>query len=165
MDPVTLHVTIDRPREEVFAYLSDVANHPEFTDHFLKGWRLTREQSAGRGAGARYKQDGRFDRFGYYDLNLAELDPPYRIVAVGRGGKFNRIRTTAIWTLDHAPGGGTEVEYMFESEPALPTDRLFEALSGQRGWLKRKVRKSMLRLQAILEENQDRGARATVAGV
>ena len=45
MDPVTLNVTIDRPREEVFAYLSDVANHPEFTDHFLKGWRLTRPDS------------------------------------------------------------------------------------------------------------------------
>ena len=42
-----------RPREEVFAYLADVANHPEFTDHFLKDWRLTREDSEGRGAGAR----------------------------------------------------------------------------------------------------------------
>ena len=65
MDPVTLHINIERPREEVFSYLSDVANHPEFTDHFLKGWRLTREHSEGRGAGARYRQDGRFDRFGY----------------------------------------------------------------------------------------------------
>ena len=74
MDPVTLHVNIDRPREEVFAYLADIANHPEFTDHYLKDWRLTREESEGRGAGARYKQDGRFDRFGYYDLNFAELD-------------------------------------------------------------------------------------------
>ena len=109
MDPVTLHVNIDRPREEVFAYLADVANHPEFTDHFLKSWRLTREESEGRGAGARYRQDGRFDRFGYYDLNLAELDPPYRIVAVGRGGKYNRIKTFHQWTLEpdaerHAAG-------------------------------------------------------------
>ena len=86
MDPVTLHVTIDRPREEVFAYLADIANHPEFSDHFLKDWRLTREDSVGRGAGARYRQDGRFDRFGYYDLSVAELDPPFRIIAVGRGG-------------------------------------------------------------------------------
>src|SRR6185503_9918082 len=30
VDPVTLQVTIDRPREEVFAYLLDIANHPEF---------------------------------------------------------------------------------------------------------------------------------------
>ena len=53
MDPVTQHVSIDRPREEVFAYLADIANHPEFTDHFLKDWRLTREDSGGRGAGDR----------------------------------------------------------------------------------------------------------------
>ena len=120
MDPVTLHVNIDRPREEVFAYLADVANHPEFTDHYLKSWRLTREESAGRGAGARYKQDGRFDRFGYYDLSLAELDPPYRIIAVGRGGKYNRIKTFHQWTLepDH---GGTRLEYVYETEPPLPT--------------------------------------------
>ena len=73
MDPVTVSVTIDKPREEVFAYLADIANHPEFTDHYRKDWRLTREDSEGRGAGARYKQGGRFDRFGYYDLSLAEL--------------------------------------------------------------------------------------------
>jgi hypothetical protein len=98
-------------------------------------------------------------------LTFSVVEPPHRIVAVGRGGKFNRIRTTAIWTLDHAPGGGTEVEYMFESEPALPTDRIAEALSGQRRWFKRKAAKAMNRLQAILEENEDRGARATVGGV
>jgi hypothetical protein len=40
-----------------------------------------------------------------------------------------------------------------------------EAVSRQRGWFKRKVRKAMRRLQAILEENEDRGARATVAGL
>ena len=54
---------------------------------------------------------------------------------------------------------------MFESEPALPTDRIAEALSGQRRWFKRKSAKALNRLQAILEENEDRGARATVGGV
>jgi uncharacterized protein YndB with AHSA1/START domain len=165
VDPVTVSVKIGRPREEVFAYLADIANHAEFSDHYLEQFRLTRVDSVGRGAGARFKLRAPFSRFGWADMTFSVVEPPHRIVAVGRGGKFNRIRTTAIWTLDHAPGGGTEVEYLFESEPALPTDRIFEALSGQRGWLKRKVRKSMLRLQAILEENHDRGARATVAGV
>ena len=107
MDPVTAHVLIDRPREEVFDYLADIANHPEFSDHYLKEWRLTREESQGRGAGARYRQGGRFDRFGYYDLNLAELDAPFRIVAVGRGGKYNRIRTFHQWTLEPSSGGPT----------------------------------------------------------
>jgi uncharacterized protein YndB with AHSA1/START domain len=158
-------VMIDRPREEVFAYLADIANHPEFSDHYLKHWRLTRIDSVGQGAGARFKVNAPLQRFAWADMTFVVVEPPHRIVAVGRGGKFNRIRTTAIWTLDQAPGGGTEVEYMIESEPALPTDRIVEALSGQRGWFKRKLRKAMSRLQAILEENEDRGARATVGGV
>jgi uncharacterized protein YndB with AHSA1/START domain len=162
---VTASVTIGRPREEVFAYLADIANHPEFSDHYLKEWRLTRVNSVGRGAGARFKVDVPCQRFGWADLTFAVVEPPYRIVAVGRGGKFNRIKTTAIWTLDLAPGGGTEVEYMVESEPALPTDRVMELLSGQHGWFKRKTRRSLQRLQAILEEGEGRGRRANVAGL
>jgi uncharacterized protein YndB with AHSA1/START domain len=165
VDTVTLNVSIDRPREEVFAYLADVANHPEFSDHYRKQWRLTREDSEGRGAGARYKSDARFDRFGYYDLNFAELDPPYRLIAVGRGGKYNRIKTFEQWTLEPAAGGGTRLEYVYETEPPLPTDRLVEALSGRRGWARRNGAKAVRRLRSILEENRDRGARATVAGL
>jgi len=165
VDPVSLKVTIDRPREEVFAYLVDVANHPEFSDHYLKDWRLTRMDSVGRGAGARFRVDVPLQRFDWADITFVEVERPRRIVAVGRGGKYNRIKTTAIWTLDVGPGGSTDVEYMVESEPALVTDRLMETLSGQRGWIKRKSRKALRRLQSILEENEDRGARATVAGI
>ena len=53
VDPVTLTVTIDRPREEVFEYLADIANHPEFTDHYLKDWHLTRVDSVRAAARAR----------------------------------------------------------------------------------------------------------------
>ena len=164
VDPVTVSVRIDRPREEVFAYLVDIANHPEFSDHYLKDWRLTRIESVGRGAGARFRVDTPCQRFGWADLTFIDVERPHRIVAVGRGGKYNRIKTTAIWTLDLARGGGTEVELMVESEPALPTDRFVETLTGQRGWVHRKSRRAMRRLQGILEENEDRGARATVAG-
>jgi uncharacterized protein YndB with AHSA1/START domain len=165
VDPVTASVTIDRPREEVFAYLLDVANHPEFSDHYLTDWRLTRLDSVGRGAGARFKVAAPLQRFSWADMTLVDVQPPYRIVALGRSGKFNRNKTTAIWTLDVAPGGGTELEYELEIEPALLTDRFMEAVTGQRGWFKRNVRRALRRLQAILEENEDRGARATVAGV
>jgi uncharacterized protein YndB with AHSA1/START domain len=165
VDPITASVMIDRPREEVFAYLADIANHPEFSDHYLKEWRLTRIDSVGRGAGARFRVDAPCQRFGWADLTFVEVEPPYRIVAVGNGGKYNRIRITAIWTLDLAPGRGTDLEMLVESEPALPTDRLMETLTGQRGWTTRKIRKALRRVQSILEENEDRGARATVAGL
>jgi uncharacterized protein YndB with AHSA1/START domain len=165
VDPVSVSVRIGRPREEVFAYLSDIANHAEFSDHYLKDWRLTRIDSIGRGAGARFRVDVPLQRFSWADMTFVVVEPPHRIVAVGRGGKFNRIKTTAIWTLDVAPGGGTDVEYMVETEPPLPTDRLMEMLSRQQGWFKRKVGKAMRRLQRILEEGEDRGPRPAVGGL
>jgi len=164
VDPVELSITIDRPREEVFEYLADIANHPEFCDHYLKEWHLTRVDSYGRGAGARYRIDAPLQRFAWSDLTFVSVEPPRRIVAVGRGGKYNRIKTFASWTLDPASGGGTRVEFVFETEPALPTDRLMEAF-GFRGWFKRKSSKSLRRLRGILEDNEGRGARATVAGI
>ena len=98
MDPVTAHVVIDRPREEVFDYLADIANHPEFSDHYLTEWRLTRVDSVGRGAGARFKLETR-DRFAWGDMTFIEVERPYKIVAAGREGKFNRNKTWTTWTL------------------------------------------------------------------
>src|SRR5829696_2503536 len=117
VDPVTSKITIGRPREEVFDYLADIANHPEFCDHYLKDWRLTRIDSVGQGAGARFRRDKRFDRFGWEDMTFIEVARPYRIVAAGRGGKFNRTKTYRTWTLSPS-SGGTEVEHTTESEPA-----------------------------------------------
>ena len=61
--------------------------------------------------------------------------------------------------------GGTRLEYVYETEPPLPTDRFIEAVSGRRGWFRRNGGKALRRLQGILEENRDRGARATIAGL
>jgi uncharacterized protein YndB with AHSA1/START domain len=164
MDPITASITIDRPREEVFEYLADIANHPEFMDHFIKEWRLTRVESYGRGAGARFKVDAPLDRFSWGDMTFIEVDRPHRIVAAGRGGKFNRNKTWTTWTLSPA-GSATRVEVTTESEPALPTDKFIEAVTRRRGWYKRHLGKSLRRLQSILEEGLDRGARATVGGL
>ena len=162
VDPVVAAVTIDRPREVVFDYLVDIANHPEFSDHYLKHWRLNRIESVGRGAGARFRVDAPFNRFGWADMTFIETERPYRIVAVGRGGKFNRNKTYSSWTLTPS-GNATRLEYSTEIEPALPTDRLMETF-GMRRWFRRGTRKAMRRLQSILEENEDRGVRATVGG-
>jgi uncharacterized protein YndB with AHSA1/START domain len=164
VDPVTSKITIARPREEVFDYLADIANHPEFSDHYLKDWRLTRVDSVGSGAGARFRYAKHMGRFGWADMTFIEVDRPHRIVAAGRGGKFNRNKTFQTWTLSPS-SGGTQVEHVAEIEPKLPTDRLMETLSGSRGWFKRSGRKALKRLQSILEEDHDRGTRATVAGV
>jgi uncharacterized protein YndB with AHSA1/START domain len=162
VDPVSASVTIARPRAEVFDYLADVANHPEFKDHYLVDWHLTREDSVGRGAGARFRERLPLHRFGWGDLTLSEVDPPFRIVERGRGGKFNRIRAIGTWTLQDAPGGMTRVEYDYETQPGKLSDRVMELVAG-RGWWGRKLRRSLRRLQAILEEDRARGRRATIA--
>jgi uncharacterized protein YndB with AHSA1/START domain len=165
MDPITASVTIDRPREEVFEYLADIANHQEFSDHYLKQWRLLRVDSYGRGAGARFKIDAPLDRFGWGDMTFIDVERPQRIVAAGRAGKFNRNKTWTEWTLEPSGERTTRVSVTTESVPALPTDKLMEALTGRRGWFKRKLKRSLSRLQSILEEDHDRGARATVGGL
>ena len=163
VQPVTVDTMIARPREEVFEYLADIANHPEFLDHFMEEWRLTRVESYGRGAGARFRVDAPRRRFAWGDLTFVEFDPPRRIVALGRGGKFNRMGTYMEWLLEPA-AGGTKVTATFETEPEMLSDRIFDPL-GPRGWFRRKLGKGLRRLRSILEENEGRGTRATVAGL
>lgn len=162
MDPVTCSVTIARPREEVFEYLLDIANHAEFCDHYLVDWRLTREDSYGRGAGARFRVKMPLNRFPWADAAFVEVERPRLIVEAGRTGKFNRIRTLGTYELEPASAGTTRVTFTFESEPANLADRLGEAL-GARGWMRRRGNRAMRRLRSILEEDRGRGSRATVA--
>ncbi len=163
MEPFTVESTISRPREEVFEYLADIANHAEFTDHYLVDWRLTREDSYGPGAGARFRMKAPLSRFSWADVTFAEVQPPFRIVERGRGGKYNRIRMLGTYTLSPGPGDTTRIEYTLETVPVMPSDHLMEALGGS-AWRRRMTRKAMRRLRTILEEGRDRGKRVTIAG-
>ncbi len=162
MDPVRVSATISRPREEVFEYLADIANHAEFTDHYLVEWHLTREDSYGRGAGARFRVKAPLSRFSWADATFAEVQAPFRIVEHGRYGKYNRIRSLGTYTLSPGPSDSTVVEYMYESVPVMPSDRLMEMFGG-RSWMKRQAAKALRRLRTILEEDRGRGRRPTVA--
>jgi uncharacterized protein YndB with AHSA1/START domain len=162
VDPITVETSINLPREQVFEYLADIANHAEFTDHYLVDWRLTRENSYGAGAGARFRIKAPLARFSWADMTLAELQPPHKIVERGRGGKFNRIRMIGTYEIFESSGGGSRVRYTYESETRLPSDRLMEMLGG-RSWTKRKAAKAMRRLRAILEEDRKRGSRPSIA--
>jgi uncharacterized protein YndB with AHSA1/START domain len=163
VEPFTVSTTIAKPREQVFEYLADIANHAEFTDHYLVDWHLTREDSYGSGAGARFKVKAPLSRFSWADVTFSELQPPFRIVERGRGGKYNRIRMLGTYTLSPGPGGTTKVQYTLETVPALLSDRLMESFGG-RAWSRRQAAKAMRRLRTILEEDRGRGRRASVAG-
>jgi uncharacterized protein YndB with AHSA1/START domain len=162
VDPVTVSILVSAPRELVFDYLQDIANHPEFTDHFLVDWHLTRIDSVGRGAGARFRVKAPGNRFSWADVTFAEVDRPHRIVEVGRTGKNNRVRTLGTYDLAPGPGGTTRVRFTVETVPATLSDRLQEALGG-RAWIKRKNASALRRLRSILERGEGRGQRVTVA--
>ncbi|HET9721087.1 MAG TPA: SRPBCC family protein [Solirubrobacteraceae bacterium] len=162
MDPITVSATISRPREEIFEYLADIANHAEFTDHYLVDWRLTREDSYGRGAGARFRIKAPLNRFGWADMTLAEVQAPFRIVERGRGGKFNRIKMIGVYELSPGSSGTTRVTYTFETDPVMPSDRLMEVFGG-RAWTRRKAGKAMRRLRSIMENGQGRGHHVSIS--
>lgn len=161
MDPITVSATINLPREQVFEYLADIANHAEFTDHYLVDWHLTREESYGVGAGARFRVKAPLNRFAWADMSLVDLQAPERIVERGRGGKFNRIKMVGVYELSDADGA-TRIQYTFETDARMPSDRLPEILGG-RLWVKLKARKSLRRLRTILEEDRKRGRRPSIA--
>jgi uncharacterized protein YndB with AHSA1/START domain len=163
VDPLTVSTVISAPREQVFDYLQDIANHSEFTDHYLVDWHLTRIDSVGRGAGARFrvKMPGR--RFNWADVTFAEVERPHRIVEVGRAGKNNRIRTLGVYELAPGAPGTTRVRFTLQTEPYTFSDRLLESF-GARGWMRRKGKRAMRRLRTIMERDEGRGRRVTVAG-
>ena len=166
MHPVTVSTVIDAPRERVFDYLQDIANHPEFTDHYLVNWHLTRMDSVGRGAGARFRVKAPGSRFSWGDVTFAEVQRPHRIVEVGRGGKANRVRTLGVYELARGAGGTTRVSFTLETQPATLADRIMEGL-GARSWLRRQNARAMRRLRTVIEQGAGPGApsrRVTVAG-
>jgi len=170
MDPVSVSIVVSAPRERVFDYLQDIANHPEFTDHYLVDWHLTRIDSVGRGAGARFRVKAPGNRFSWGDVTFAEVQRPHRIVEVGRTGKNNRIRTLGVYDLDPGASGTTRVRFTIETVPVTLSDRLMEGF-GARAWVRRKNERALRRLRSILESDVGRGTdakgvgrRVTVAG-
>jgi uncharacterized protein YndB with AHSA1/START domain len=165
MDPFSVSVVVDRPREQVFDYLQDIANHPEFTDHYLVDWHLTRIDSVGVGAGARFrvKVPRPGARFSWADVAFAEVKPPHRIVEVGRTGKTNRVRTLGVYELAPGPGHSTRVRFTLETQPVTLSDRLLESF-GARAWLRRQNARALRRLRTVLEREDAPTARVTVAG-
>jgi uncharacterized protein YndB with AHSA1/START domain len=161
MRPLEVSRVIDAPRERVFDYLSDIANHAEFTDHFVKDFRLERVESRGVGAAARFRIALGLGSI-WCEQVLTKLERPYSIVAEGRGGRLARIEIRTEYRLTLHDQGMTRVQLTFSTVPATSIDRLREAL-GARIWLEHQYRRALRRLQFILEEGEPSAHAAAVA--
>lgn len=163
MGPVSAEIEIDAPRERVFAAIADMARRPSFTDHFLGGFRLTRIESRGLGAGARFRVGTRRRRV-WMDTAIAELEEPQRLVEHGRGGRGNRIPATTAWELTEGSGSLTTVRVSHWTEPSNPLDRALELLAGSAGAERRGWQQALRRLRDQLEGGASPAPPLAVAG-
>jgi uncharacterized protein YndB with AHSA1/START domain len=163
MGPVSAEVEIDVPRRRVFDAIVDLALRPAFTDHFLADFHLTRIDSSGVGAGARFRF-AVWPRAVWMDTAIAEVDEPHRILEHGRGGRVNRIPSTTLWELTEGPGALTRVRVSYWTEPSNPVDRALELLSGASIPYERRWREALRRLRELLESDELDAGRVAVAG-
>lgn len=163
MGPVTVETVISAPREQVFDFVGDLANHVAVTDHFMSEFRLARAKSDGPGAAARFRLANPGPKQ-WAEVQFAAFERPRRIVEEGRSGRFLRNQFWTMW--DFIPEGrATRVELTFWSEPATRWDAVVESL-GARSWIRRQNKITLDRLRQVFENAGDEPLmRATVAGL
>lgn len=163
MGPIHAETEIDVARERVFEFLADLAARPSFTDHFLTGFHLTRIDSSGLGAGARFRVQAPLRKV-WMDTAIVELDAPFRIVERGQGGRVNRIPVNTVWELTEGPGSLTAVTLTQWTEPTNPLDRMLEVASAGSIFQQRDWREALKRLRDGLEGGSLGRERIAVAG-
>jgi uncharacterized protein YndB with AHSA1/START domain len=149
MRPVSATIVIDRPREDVFDFLCDLANRESFCDHFVSELRLERLASSGVGAAARFRVEPPLTTQ-WIETVIDEADRPHLIHERGRGGRLDRIPVFTAWELVPERGGATELRLTFWTEPSHALDRGREMLGAARWWRRRWAR-ALRRLRDLLE--------------
>ncbi len=162
MGPVSAEVEIDVPRQRVFEAIADLGLRHAFTDHFLADFHLTRIESTGVGAGARFRF-AVWPRQVWMDTTIVEAEGPHRLVEHGRGGRANRIPSTTLWELTEGPGSLTRVRVSYWTEPKA-IDRGLELLSAASIPYERRWRVALNRLREQLESGELSAHRMALAG-
>jgi hypothetical protein len=164
MRPVRAHITIDRPADEIYDYLLDIGSRPEFAPTLFLDFRLTRVESYGVGAGARYRLHRKIrDRFA--GTTITEATPFARIFEEGSTGRGGRVPLAIEYLLDEQANGATKVSVAIETHPLNLADQL--RAQGLRRHIKRRLPRSLKRLRDILEGSPtaSKGDRASVGGM
>jgi ribosome-associated toxin RatA of RatAB toxin-antitoxin module len=141
--PVRVSIEVAKPPEQVYDFLEVLANHEQFTDHFMLDWQLSGPpRGVGAKANVRIKATAEKD---WTDVTIVEADRERRrLVEETIGGPSAERRTKGTYLLEALPEGGTRIGFELEFV-SLPTgERLMGPL--QRAYVKRINRKAMRRL-------------------
>jgi uncharacterized protein YndB with AHSA1/START domain len=160
--PLTATVEIDASRDQVFEFVSDLANRPAYWGNFVSELRLERLQSRGIGAAARFRIDAPGARF-WMETVIDELDPPHRVSEHGSGGRNNRVPVFIVHELVETSAGLTSVSLSFWTEPSHRLDRFKESL-GVSVWYRMQLRRAVRRLRQVVEEGEEGTLRVGVGG-
>jgi hypothetical protein len=135
-------VTIARPVEEVFAYLADARNLPQWNYAIEQ----TRKISPGPvGVGTVYRQTRTLPSRSQEDFEIVLFQPPGQLALDGTFGPF---RAQASYLLEPA-ASGTKLTNKWDLQPASPSLRLFGPLAIPK--VKSAVAENLRTLKRILE--------------
>jgi hypothetical protein len=145
--PVSVSVDVPQSRQLVFDFLDVMANHEQFTDHFMLDWKLSGPpRGVGAKANVRVKATGEKD---WTDIEVVEVDAGRRIVEQGTGGARGKRRTRGTYLLEDLPGGGTHIGFTLEFLSLPASERLMGPM--QRAYVKRVNGKALKRLAETLQ--------------
>jgi uncharacterized protein YndB with AHSA1/START domain len=143
--PVTVSVEVPQSPEEVFDYIDVLANHEQFTDHFLVDWETSGpEGGVGAKARMRVKKPGAED---WLDMEVIESERPRRNVERARGANGKRL-TQGSYDLEPIDGGGTKISFELAWLEAPRGERLMSPIT--RAVTKSSNAKSLRRLSERL---------------
>jgi uncharacterized protein YndB with AHSA1/START domain len=145
--PISVHISVDAPRERVFDAISDLGRRASWTDSFISDYRLARIDASGVGAAARFHVGAPGVK--YMETVIASAEPPHTLVERGAGGRGNRTGVRTLWELSGGEGAPTEVELTFATEPRSIVARLLEWRAA--GWWRRRWRRALAKLAEQLE--------------
>jgi uncharacterized protein YndB with AHSA1/START domain len=132
---ISVTTTIDRPRDDVYALVDDIAAHEQWTDHFLTDWEV-------EGNVARMKVKGG----GRSEIRTVSSSPD-AIVEEGSDGKR---RTRGTYALRPVGPDRTEVTFTNEIlERGSKAERLLDPVV--KAFLRRNNQKALARLKEIME--------------
>jgi carbon monoxide dehydrogenase subunit G len=138
----SVSVTVERPREEVFAFVADARNRPRW-DESVDSEELTSPEPIGVGTTVRtrLRSMGRD-----YEINweVVEHQPPDRMTIESTSGPMS---TTLAYRLD-ARNGGTSVQFSVTGRPAGAL-RLLQPLIARN--TQRNLDRGFARLKELLE--------------
>ncbi|MEA2168957.1 MAG: hypothetical protein QOF76_2257 [Solirubrobacteraceae bacterium] len=147
---VSFTFTVDRPRDEVYDLIGDLAAHERWCDHFMTDWRIDGDPRAvGAVLHAKATAPGK-----YKDIELTVVESSAdRSVETSTSGKDGRRRMSGVYELKAV--GANQTEITFTNEVLAYSNGVERVLGAPliRAALRKQSGRAMERLKEILSSS------------